>query len=624
MNSKIPGQLLSSKITSFEDKSAGHTNETAIHETFLDNPRDVGAKKFQLFTSYENKCWATLNDGDGIKNIANILGCGHGIRIKGDGKIGNKIQGEFASIYFFKPHRIIYYSRCPENDSGPIHQQLIINVNDTIKVVKTPGIDLTLADKIIYEGIDGNTRKKLIKIPEPAKDKFDTDDVEEVLRLFKNNEVIKNFFETNVQGMLKVYIYDEETKEKFENFMSEIPKILEKIEFLTYNTVQFFRCSCELNYYDVDKNQVIKTINESSCKKNLIIGTNSIYDDEEETEDEEQDVYDINSFGLVSLNKVLIIHNTIYFVNGKYITRTTILNFNQTFIIKTDGKREAINSKTDPILLNQLCDQNIFGKMVFSLSFITETETEEQLTKMNLTKAEDLKKAYVYFNNRVLDNDKIPSCPQERSLPNLRMCVFLDSNTTKFIKIKGLKSSIDLAHSEPIILKIFDEIIKPLLSAFSSQKNVIHFANGIDNWNKYKNNVYNALSIPVPSNLVTTPTASPIPNQVTHPVATLNTTVVPIIPPPIVRSETTVLSSLTKIQAIAQLKRLKVKTLNTHNYRTKKDRAKLYTVLNNIEKEIVIDEELLTEKIDNLIALLEDSLLGMNDKVKNAAQLQEL
>ena len=615
MNSTQFGQLLSTKIQSFEDKSAGHTNETAICETLFDNPRDVGAKNFALFTSPLNKCWATLNDGEGIQNIANIIGCGDGIRIKGDGKIGNKLQGEFAAIYFFKPQRIMYFSRCPNNDIGAVHQQLIINVNDTVKVVKTPGIDLTLADKIIYEGENGNTRKKLIKIPEPATDKFDTDNVEEVLRLFKNNQEIKKFFETNVQGMLKVYIYDEETKEKFETFMNEIPKILEKFEFLTYNTLEFFRGECELNYWDIDKNQIVKTINEASCKENLIIGRSAVDDDDdtEEEDEEEQYVYDIPSFGLVSLKMVLIIHNKIYCVNGKYITISQILNFDEKFIIKTDGRREKITYKTDPDLISQLCEQNVVGQMVFMLSFLTESETEEQMTKMNLTKAEDLKKAYVYFNGRFLDIDKIPSCPQERSLPNLRTCLFLDSNTTKLIKIKGLKSSIDLAQSEPIILKIFEEIIKPIFSAFSSQKNVIHFARGIDNWNKYKTNVFNSLSIPIPASIAS--------SSVTP---TITQSVAPPIQPPVVRSETTVLSSLTKLQTITQLKRLRVKTLNPANYRTKKDRSKLYTIVNNIEKEIVIDEELLTDKIDNLIALLEGSVLGLNDKVKNAAQLQEL
>jgi septum formation inhibitor-activating ATPase MinD len=53
-------------------------------------------------------------------------------------------------------------------------------------------------------------------------------------------------------------------------------------------------------------------------------------------------------------------------------------------------------------------------------------------------------------------------------------------------------------------------------------------------------------------------------------------------------------------------------------------KKKVYTVLNNIEKEIVIDEELIIDKIDYLIELLKGSKLKDGEKVKQAAQLQEL
>jgi hypothetical protein len=109
------------------------------------------------------------------------------------------------------------------------------------------------------------------------------------------------------------------------------------------------------------------------------------------------------------------------------------------------------------------------------------------------------------------------------------------------------------------------------------------------------------------------PIVAPIPQEIVAP-----------IPPPTERAATVVLSSLTKVQTIQQLKRLRVKANNVNNFRTKGDKKKVYAVLNNIEKEIVIDEELLVDKIDNLIELLEGSKLSNNEKVKQAAQLQEL
>jgi hypothetical protein len=100
--------------------------------------------------------------------------------------------------------------------------------------------------------------------------------------------------------------------------------------------------------------------------------------------------------------------------------------------------------------------------------------------------------------------------------------------------------------------------------------------------------------------------------------------IVPPIPPPTERAATTVLSSLTKTQTIEQLERIKVKVNNVSNFRTKAEKKKVYTALNNIEKEIIIDEELLVDKIDYLIELLGVSELKDIDKVKQAAPLQEL
>jgi hypothetical protein len=117
---------------------------------------------------------------------------------------------------------------------------------------------------------------------------------------------------------------------------------------------------------------------------------------------------------------------------------------------------------------------------------------------------------------------------------------------------------------------------------------------------------------------------APVIEQVIEQVVATIQPVVPPIPPPTERAATIVLSSLTKTQTIQQLRRLRVKATNDSNFKTKADKTKVYSVLNKIEKEIVISEVLLVDKIDYLIELLIGSKLKNSEKVEGAAQLQEL
>ena len=59
-------------------------------------------------------------------------------------------------------------------------------------------------------------------------------------------------------------------------------------------------------------------------------------------------------------------------------------------------------------------------------------------------------------------------------------------------------------------------------------------------------------------------------------------------------------------------------------YRTKNDKSKIITILNNIERELVLDDDMMDEKIDNLIALLLESGKKPGQAIKHAASLQGL
>lgn len=233
--SELTGQLLSVRLQNLAGEAAGHNNESAQCEITFDNPLDINAKNILLIVCLSNLCWAILDDGPGAKNIENLWGQGEGIKIKSGDKIGNKIAGELASATFFEPDKLMYFSRCHDSNLR-IHQQLNAQMHKMIELIKEEDIDLTVANDKIIKGAN-----KLVRKPEPDTDKFDADNVNYIKELFKNNEYIDRYFDTNCSGMLKVFKYEEGNNSGFLKLVSELPSILDKIEFITYNTLQAFR-----------------------------------------------------------------------------------------------------------------------------------------------------------------------------------------------------------------------------------------------------------------------------------------------------------------------------------------------------------------------------------------------
>ena len=186
--SEIEDQLLSVRLNSVYDKSAGHNDETAFNEIGGDNPTDEGAKNIILFDSPcftdGDRCvsaFAILDDGPGLKNINHLWGTGKGLKIKSSDKIGSKISGALAAVGYFNPDNIMYFSRKSDNVDGRQHQQLNADFSEIMKVIQTPGMDMTDADNRIKKGA-----KKLVRLPEPSKDKFDPDDVLLIKQIFRN------------------------------------------------------------------------------------------------------------------------------------------------------------------------------------------------------------------------------------------------------------------------------------------------------------------------------------------------------------------------------------------------------------------------------------------------------
>ena len=626
--SELAKQLLSTKLNQVAGESAGHNNESVIYESGFDNEVDVDVKNIDLLASNENRCWAILDDGPGIENINSLWGAGDGTKIKSGDKIGNKLSGEFATAAFLEPNKTMYFSRCNENTNKRKHQQMNAQIHKMIQVIKTPGIDMVEADNIILNGPN-----KLVRIPEPDSDKFDTDNVDCVKQLFKNNEKILDYFNNNNSGMLKVFIYEDGNVDKFNSMITELPKILDKVEFITYNTRKGFKMDRKFNYINVDTNSS-RIINQETCKENFILGRDAIVNDENELED--VDYVEDKTFGSINLNKVLYFNNSFYEFENKKYNECELLNFDEKFFIGENIKKH-LDQASSASLTNSICKEtNYKACMPILLSFVDENESKTQLEKMsaleidkikNLTH-EALKQVYIYYNGRFLSKCKL-TLPgiQERSLPNFRIIICLDKESSNLINIRAQKSSVSLETADKIVIKTLCDIIKPILNCFSSSRGIINFQEGVNDWNRHKRSVLTSLGVQMPAPVpapVPVPVPAPVP-IVAHivPPALLPIVVEPIAPPT-ERAATIVLSALTKTQTIQQLRRLRVKASNVNNFRTKADKKRVYSILNNIEKEIVIDEELIVDKIDYLIELLEGCELTNSDKVKQAAPLQEL
>jgi hypothetical protein len=615
------GQLTSTRINQLAGESAGHTNETAHNEVTFDNPTDVGSTETCLLKSDTNLCFAILDNGPGIPNIWHLFGEGEGLKIKTGGKIGNKIAGELAAGTFFQADRTLYFSRCNENNVGRKHEQLNVEYNKIVKLVKTPNMDMTIANNNIRQGPN-----RLVRKPEPDSDKFDSDNVQYVKELFKNNEYIMRYFDDKtVTGMLKVFTYEEENKARFEKMISEMPKILSKAEFITYNTLNGFSGDKVFKHIDVDRD-TIRTINQESCKKNFILGRDAVVYEDDEDYDEHSCIVD-ETFGLMS-EKVLSMTNYFYEKDGKTYNRCSIDNYDEDFLITADGKATQINKVTDKNITDIISnDENIVGHIPMYLSFVSKDEAEEQTVLMNESSTlESMKQAYVYYHGRYLARDKLINILagfQERSLPHFRFAIGINDETTQYINIRAQKSSISLSKAHPLIPKTIQEIIKPIIcKLYEKDSNMIK--DGIDNWDDFKNDVLSLINtgklVPKPIPLATpapTPAPAPAPPK---PIPTPNP-----VPPPGERGPAPVVfASLDYLQSIVHLKKLK-NTMNLgQKYRTKNDKSKIITILNNIERELVLDDDMMDEKIDNLITLLLEAGKKPGQAVKHAASLQGL
>ena len=627
--SELTGQLLSVRLQNLAGEAAGHNNESAQCEITFDNPLDKNAMNILLIVCLSNLCWAILDDGPGVNNIENLWGQGEGIKIKTGDKIGNKIAGELASATFFEPDKLMYFSRCFDSSIRK-HQQLNAQMHKMIEVIKEPDIDLSFANDKIVKGAN-----KLVRKPEPDTDKFDADNVNYVKELFQNNEHIDKYFDTNSSGILKVFKYEEGNKSGFLKLISDLPSILNKIEFITYNTLPAFRGEKKFTYIVVDENTT-RVINKESCSKNFILGKDSLLDEDDE-EYGEQTIIPNATFGDFG-EKVLTLWNTVYDYEGKLYNKSSIINYEE------DGEEFLISERTDAVtrepikrylgfpanepIKNMICkEEHKICEFPLLLSFVDKAEAENQASLMNETTIESLRRVYIYFQGRFIEKCKAPIVGiQERSLPNFRIILCLNEQSKNLVKIRAQKSSITLDTAHPIITRTIEEMMKPILVKYSSQNgNGGIIQNGIDSWEDHKTDVLRSLGA-----IIATPAATPAPVQrpvttpVTNPTSSSNPTAVPPPAPPSERGPApTVLSSLNKNQTIVQLERIKnILRANNNKYRTKNDKKKLYTQLNNIERELLLDDECLDEKIDFIIELVRSSTVS--GSVKNAATLQEL
>ena len=613
-------QLLSVRIQNIADGADGHNNESALYETVFDNPLDVNATNLTMIVSENNLAWAILDNGPGIKNIFNLWGTGEGIKIKTGDKIGTKIAGEFSACIFFQADRTMYLSRYNENDTYRKHQQLNAHVNKMVQIVKTPNMDLNVADDLITKGSN-----KLLRKPEPDDDSFDVSNVNYVKELFKNNEVIEKYFNDETQsGMLKVFKYEKENQYRFLSLLRDLAKIFEKAEFITYNTIKGFRSDKIFRCIYVDTN-VIKTINKETCKANFILGQQAIAD-KEDADYGERATSEDDHLGVIT-EKALTIVNDVYKNNDKFYIHCNILDYSVEFLISEDGVKKYLGNDENKALKESICtENNLVCQLATYLSFVEKIEAEEQaiLLAENST-LELLKQCYIYYNGRYINKCKIPrnmgTGIQERSLPHFRIVICLNEFTSPIIKLRSNKTLISLDTAHPIFQKQMIEIFKPILKLKSA--NII--SAGIDDWTDYKNDVLVELGVVAapavqPVTVSSTNASSRVTNVVVSVTPTVNPALTPIAPPTVRGPAPIVLSSLNKIQTIQELKRIK-NSLN-NKYTKKAEKKKLLTKLYDIEREIILDDDVLDEKIDDLIAMVTAS--EIQKFVKNACELQKL
>jgi hypothetical protein len=643
--SELSGQLISTKIQQTADGGSGHTFETALNE-LIDNEIDIGANKINLIFSKTNLCWAILGDGPGASNIDNLWGCGSGMKIKSDEKIGTRISGEFASAIFFNPNTIMYFSRT--NDiTVRKHQQLNADISQMIEVVKIPDIDLGDAHNRIVYGNGNPGNRKLVRKPELDRDMFDISNVEQVKEWF-NSDIINDWFHSVQTGILKIFKYEEYNRKLFDRFIEDLDKIIDKNEFITYNTLKTLRTK-EFQLINIDS-KAIRVVNRITCSKNFILGSNAIVNDDSDSDDSDNDNEDSDlmflddTFDNLS-QKVLYFTTTVYEYEDVKYASCKILNYStlKPFWISEKGcVYSGINSETVELLKEKVFKpENVKSTFNICLSYLDETESEKQRKIFNNitngTTSSDMKQIYVYFNGRFLDKSKIPLIGiHERNLPNLRIVVCFNKNAKNLLGPQALKSRIDLKSADKIFIDTLNYIIKPVLLEFSSRednkqdKEANLIKKGVSNWTEHTDRILSAFKLkinkpapPTPTPPVSTP--RPITPHIQPPIQ-------PHIQPPIQQSiqpptsrgpAPTVLQALNKQQAISQLIRIKEKvTSPTNPYKTKGERSKIITKLSNIEKEILLYDDCLEDKIDYLIELIKTSTKQGN--VMNAAELQDI
>jgi hypothetical protein len=322
--------------------------------------------------------------------------------------------------------------------------------------------------------------------------------------------------------------------------------------------------------------------------------------------------------------KALSISNYFYEKDGETYNKCSIDNFDEEFLIDLDGKVIQLNKVTDKNILDIISDdKNFVGNIPMYLSFVSKAEAEEQKVLMNESSTiESMKQVYVFSEGgRFLARDKFNGMGlQERSNPHFRF-VIVNNDATQYINIRAQKSSISLRKAHPIIGKTFLEIVKPIICKLY-EKDVNMIKDGIDDWDNHKNDVLSLINtgklVSLQKPVTITPAPAPPKPIPTPPVP------VPQPGPPGTRGPAPVVyASLDYIQTIAHLKGLK-NTLNLgQKYRTKTDKSKIITVLNNIERELVLDDDMMDEKIDNLITLLMESGKKPGQVIKHAASLQD-
>jgi len=603
--SEISGQLLSTKIQRVAGEAAGHNNESALYECAFDNPKDVGAKNISIFVSKTNACWCVLDDGPGIANIEHLLGTGEGLKIKTGKKIGNKLSGEFDAGVFFQASRTLYFSRCNKNNEARKHQQLNVQFNKMVEVVKTPDMDMVRANDLILKGTN-----KLVKKPEPDTDKFDSDNVQQVKEWFKDNQTILKYFDTSESGMIKVFKYDPDNLRRFNALINDMQRIIEKIEFITYNTIPLFRGELVFKYVDVDAEEET-IVDRETCRANFILGRDAIIEEDDEDYEEHSWTRD-ETFGTMS-ESALSITNTFYQHNGNIYNRCSLDNYDEDdeFLISHDGKKYYLGSSSNEVLKNLVCtDENCVGQIPMYLAFVPITEAEEQKKIMNEgSTIESMKQAYIYYNGRYLSRAKlgIPGI-QERSLPHFRLVMCLDEQTTKFINIRAQKSSISLETAHSIIKDTFKHIIKPLVAKLYKNNDTM-IVDGISSWYDVKINVMQVLGVlPIPP-----PPQQVEPIQIPEP---------PVPAPPVPVPATGYrLASLNKAETLAHLNRLKNR-INCGAFDVGSEK-KLYTLMNNIVKSLVFKDDLLSEYIDCVKDIINASELTDSQAVREAVYLQD-